>query len=87
MIIATTMTHDQAIRIIGQLRLDEASLVMIIRVPRNTHKAGVHGWQIIIMSFDLCCCFFIARQLPSAPVTSWHSCMHSLWVRNTESFS
>ena len=43
----TPTTHDQAIRKIGQLRLDEASLVMIIPVPRNTHKAGVHGRQFI----------------------------------------
>ena len=47
LIIAITTTHDQAIREVGQLRLVEASLVMIIPVPRNTHKARVHDRQII----------------------------------------
>ena len=45
LIIAITTTHDQAIQNIGQLGLVEASLVMIIPVPQNTHKAGVHGRQ------------------------------------------
>ena len=41
-----TTTHEQAIRKIDQLRLVEASLVMIILVLRNTHKADIHGRQI-----------------------------------------
>ena len=48
------MTHDQAIKKIGQLKLVAASLVMIILVPWNTHKAGVHGQQIIKACLLIC---------------------------------
>ena len=50
---------------------------MIITVPRNTHKVGVHGLQIIKHVFDLCCCSFLSGNSQVIPALDGIlSCIH-----------
>ena len=47
LIIAITTSHDQAIRKIGQLRLVEASLIMIIPVPHLIYRISCTQCNIL----------------------------------------